>query len=226
MDESPSAAASGGPDRSKIMRSLAGSLVLNALIPYLVYRFAEPHYPKGSIVPLLYSTVFPAFGLAYSLARKGAADAIAIIALIELTVTIAVTLVAKDVGWALIARSMQAALTGLVFMGTVLVGRPLIYYIARQFAVAGGPAGAARFEMAHKLDKGRTFAFATTIWACALFAVSGISLSIAITQPPATYILLAPIVSTVIEIPLIWWSIRFSVGRLMRYRAAVVQNSP
>ncbi|HXC54495.1 MAG TPA: VC0807 family protein [Rhizomicrobium sp.] len=220
MTDLPPPAAPQGPDRGQMFRNIGGSLAINALAPYLVYRFSAPHYPHDSIVPLLYSTVLPALWLAYGTLKKRSVDAIAIIAICELVVTITVTLLAANVGWALIARALQGALVGLVFAGSVAIGRPVIYYIARQFAVGADPARAAGFDMAHTLDKGRTFSIATLVWAAALIVVSGVSATLAATLDHATYLLVAPILSIGVNVVLIWWSIRFAMARLLRFRPA------
>jgi len=207
-----------GPDRAQMFRNIGLSLVINAAVPYLIYRLAAPHYPHDSVTPLLFSTVVPAVWLAYGLIRKRTVDAIAIIAICEVTVTIAVTLLASSVGWALIARASQGALVGLVFAGSVLIGRPIIYYIARQFAVGMDPARAEGFDRAHTLDKGRTFSIATLVWSAGLIVLSAIQVVLAIRLAPANYLLVAPILSVTGNIVLMVWTIRFSVRRLMRYR--------
>ena len=69
--------------RAQAFRSIGFSVVVNAVLPYLAYRLLEPRFPHASITPLLISTAFPLFGLVFAAARKSAADAIAIISLIE-----------------------------------------------------------------------------------------------------------------------------------------------
>ena len=206
-----------GPDRGAMMRNIGGSLLLNALLPFLIYHYSAPYYPHDSVIPLLYSTIVPALWLGFGIVRKRSVDAIAIIAVAEVTVTIAVTLLASNVGWALIARSAQGALVGLVFAGSVLIGKPIIYYIGRQFVVGTNPERAARFDAAHTADKGRTFAIATLIWAAGLIVISAIHVTLAALATPATYLLVAPIIGIGGNLALIWWTIRFSTTRLTAY---------
>ncbi len=216
----PPPPAQGALDRAAMFRNIGGSLVINAAVPFVIYRLAAPHYPKDSVTPLLFSTVAPALWLAYGLIRKRTVDAIAIIAICEVTVTIAVTLLASSVSWALIARATQGALVGLVFAGSVLIGRPIIYYIARQFAVGMNPQRAEGFDRAHTLDKGRTFSIATLVWSAGLIVLSAIQVVLAIRLAPANYLLAAPVVGVSGNIAMMVWTIRFSVRRLMRYRPA------
>src|SRR5581483_4438805 len=92
-----------GFNRAQAFRSIGFSIVVNAVLPYIIYRVLEPHYPKDSVMPLLISTVFPLFGLAFGMARRRTLDIVAVISLVEITISILVTLVARDVRLALIA---------------------------------------------------------------------------------------------------------------------------
>ncbi len=203
-----------------MFRNVGLSLVINAAVPFVVFRLAEPHYPHDSVIPLLYSTILPALWLAYGTVKKRSIDAIAIIAICELVVTIAVTLLASNVGWALIARALQGALVGLVFAGSAAIGKPIIYYIARQFAVGADEARAAGFDAAHAADRGRTFTIATLVWAAGLIVLSAIQVVLVLTLERATYVGVGPIIGIAGNIALLMWSIRFSTNRLMRYRTA------
>lgn len=208
----------GGPDRAEMFRNIGLSLVINAAIPFGVYRLTAPLYPAESVIPLLYATVVPALWLTVNTIRNRSVDAIAIIAICETVATIAVTLLAKNVGWALIARALQGSIVGLVFAFTALIGKPVMYYIARQFAVGMNPERAEGFDHAYRLDKGRTFKTATYVWAVGLVLVSVVNVTLAATAEHATYLLVAPIIGIGANIALVWWTIRFSMRRMMRYR--------
>ena len=208
----------GGPDRGQMFRSIGLSLVINAAVPYAVYRLTAPYYRAESVIPLLYATVVPALWLAFNTIRSRAVDAIAIIAIAETVATIAVTLLAKNVGWALVARALQGSIVGLVFAFTAVIDKPVMYYIARQFSVGTNPERAAGFELAYKLDKGRTFKISTYVWAIGLVIVSLINATLALTVEHATYLLVAPIIGISANVALVWWTIRFSMRRMMRYR--------
>src|SRR5471032_398500 len=99
----------GGPDRGQMFRNIGVSLVVNAAIPFAIYRLTAPYYPAESVTPLLYATIVPVLWLAWNTIRNRSVDAIAIIAICETIATISVTLLAKNVGWALIARALQGS---------------------------------------------------------------------------------------------------------------------
>lgn len=208
----------GGPNLGQMFRNIGGSLIVSALLPYIAYRLSAPYYPHDSVIPLLISTIFPALGLAWAVIKNRSVDAIAVISIAELVATIVVTLWSSNVEWALIARASQAAITGLVFGFTALIGRPIVYYIARQFVIGEDASRVAGFDRAHVLDKGRAFTIATYVWTIGLVLMSALSITLAASLDHATYLLVAPILSVTINVALVAWSIRYTSRRLMRYR--------
>src|ERR1051326_4735262 len=137
--ELPSLAqAQNGFSRAQTLRSFAQSFFLNGLCPYLLYRYLEPKFPDGSLLPLLYASVFPVIGLVYGIVRKRTVDFIALIALFEISINVTATLLASNIRWALVARSTTGLLTATAFLTSALIGKPIIYYIARQFVAGAG----------------------------------------------------------------------------------------
>jgi hypothetical protein len=202
--------------RGQAFRSFAFSFFVNGLCPYLLYRYLEPKFPHDSLLPLLYASVFPVLGLLFGIARKRMVDFIALLALFEISVNITATLLASSIKWALVARSLTGVLTGTVFIVSVLIGRPIIHYIARQFVAAGDPARVAGFEMATKADGGRTFNIATLVWAAGIFGLSLMNVTLALTLQPASYLLVSQVTSMTVNVVLIVWSINFSRTRLLK----------
>ena len=210
------AAAQDSFSRAQAFRSFAQSFLINGLCPYLLYRYLEPRFAEGSLLPLLYASVFPVLGLAYGIVRKRMVDFIALIALFEISVNVTATLLASNIRWALVARSLTGFLTGTAFLASVLIGRPVIYFIARQFVAGSDPARLQGFEAVTKAEGGKTFRVATLVWAIGIFSLSIINVSLALTLAPANYLLVSQITSMTINIALIIWTINFSRSRLTR----------
>ena len=188
--------------------SIAFSVVINAVCPYLIYRALAPHYPANSVTPLLVSTVFPLFGLAIGISRQRMVDVISIISLVEIAISVAVTLVAADVRLALIARALQGTLTGVFFLLTVPVNRPLLYYFARQFMRASPPVVFAGFEERVRRDGLKTFRQLTVLWGLAVMLASVGNLALALTVSPADYLLYSPILGIGTNVVMIGWTVR------------------
>lgn len=213
----------GGYSAARTFRSIAISIVINAVFPYLIYRGLAPRFPEGSLTPLLASTIFPFLALLVGFLRRRA-DAVAIISLVEITISIIVTLVASNVEYALIARALQGTLTGVFFLMTIAVGRPLLYYIARQFIAAGSPAILAGFTVANERDGKRTFKRLTGLWGIGTILVSGANLWLATHVAPANYLLIAPILGVGSNVLMIVITIRYASSRLTRVMMATASS--
>jgi len=207
----------GGFNRGPAIRSIGLSLFINGICPYLLYRYLAPHYPQGSLTPLVYASAFPVFGLILGYVRTRAIDFIALIALFEISFNVSAALVASTVRWALIARAMQGLLTASVFLISVAIGRPIIYFIARQFVTGGDPARMKIFASVNELDSGRTFRIATLAWGCGLVALSLINTGLALTLSPANYLLVSQFTSLTMNISLAIWTFRFTQARLQHF---------
>ena len=160
--------------------------------------------------------MFPLFGLVFNLIRTRTVDYIALIALFEISYNSAAALLASTVRWGLIFRSSEGFIVAAVFLTSALIGRPIIFYIARQFAAGADPARRQGFAAAHAADKGRTFFIATLVWSISITLLTLLNLSLALTVAPANYLLFAQIASTTINVILVIWTIRFSSTRLRR----------
>jgi hypothetical protein len=207
----------GGFNLAQTVRSVGLSLFINGICPYILYRALVPHYPPGSLTPLLYASIFPLLGLVFNFIRTRTVDFIALIALFEISFNIISASLAPTIRLALEARSLQGLITATVFIGSALIGRPFFFYVARQFFAAGDPVRAAGFEAANKADGGRTFFLITITWGIGIIVMTAINFTLAMTLAPADYLLVSQILSLAFNISLIAWTIRFSRIRLSRF---------
>ncbi len=202
------------------VRSIGFSLFVNGVCPYLLYRVLQPHYPAGSVIPLVFASIFPLLGLVIGHIRTRTIDFIALIALFEISYNIVTALVAANVHWAIVLRSTEGFCVATVFLTATLLGYPPIFYIARQFVGAGNPAMRRDFEMANFLDKRRTVVIASFAWVVSITLQTSLNIALAVTVTPANYLLIAQFLNTGINVAMVAWTIRFTTVRLERYRPA------
>jgi hypothetical protein len=203
------------------LRSIGLSIFINGVCPYLLYRVLAPHYPPGSVTPLVYASIFPILGLVLGHVRTRMIDYIAVIALFEISYNIVTALAAPNVHWAIILRSSEGFVVATVFLALALAGLPPIFYIARQFVGAGNPALREGFEAANALDRKRTFTIASLAWVVAILVQTSLNLTMALTVTPANYLLFAQLLNTTVNVAMVAWTLRFTTRRLERYRPEV-----
>ena len=202
-----------GFDRRGALESLGLSLMINALCPFLLYRVLQSHFPANSVMPLLYATIFPVIGLILGLLRKRTVDAIAIITMVGLTLHIVVTVLARDVGLALVIRSLDGALIGFAFVISALIGHPIILFVAKQIVAGGSSEQAASLARMIENDGARTFFTITMVWGICLTAMSGLHIVLALKLPPAEFLLVSPVVGVVTIVALLAWTGRYLARR-------------
>ena len=208
-----------GFDRREAVKSLALRLTINALCPFLIYRVLQPYFPADSVTPLLYATVFPVQGLILGLVRKRAVDATAIIAAAGLAIHITVTLLARNVGVALVIRSLDGALIGLALVISALIRRPIILFVAKQVvAGSGSERAAASLNRVIENDGARRFFTITLVWGICLMANSGLHVVLALKMPPAEFLLVSPVVGIVTIVALLAWTGRYFAMKSSRDR--------
>jgi hypothetical protein len=201
-------------------RSVGQSLLVNGVCPYFLYRMLQPHYPDGSVMPLVYASIFPLVGLVFGLLRTRIVDFIAVLALFEISYNVVTGLLSSNVHWAVILRSSEGFIVSATFLVFTLIGHPPIRYIARQFAAGTDPMRLKEFAYADAADKGRTFLLASMVWVVAILFQTSLNLTLALTVTPANYLLSAQFVNIAINVTMVVWTIRFTSRRLERYRAA------
>lgn len=211
---SPASAPAGGFNRGGALKSIGQSLAINALCPFLLYRILESHFPANSLTPLLYATIFPVIGLILSLVRKRTVDAIAILVMLGLALHIVVTLLAPTVVVALVIRSLDGALIGLVFVISALIGRPIILFIAKQAVAGGNSEQAASLKRLSDKSAARTFTTITLVWGICLMAMSGLHIVLALKLAPAEFLLVSQVVGVVTIVALLAWTGRYLAALL------------
>jgi hypothetical protein len=204
------------------LRSIVYSLLVNGLCPYLLYRVLQPHYPVGSVVPLIYASIFPLAGLLLGLIRTRTVDFIALIALFEISYNVTTALLASSLSWAVILRSSEGFIVSGLFLIFTLIGHPPIFYISRQFAAGPDPERRRIFAAISAADKGRTFLLASLVWVVGILLQTLLNLTLALNLTPANYLLAAQVANITINVLLVAWTIRFTRTRLERVQMPAV----
>jgi hypothetical protein len=200
------------------MRSVGQSLLVNGVCPYILYRVLQPHYPDGSVMPLVYASIFPLLGLALGLIRTRMVDFIAVLALFEISYNVVTALLAANVHWAVVLRSSEGFFVSAAFLFFTVIGHPPIRYISRQFAAGNDPVKLKEFAFADAADKGRTFFIASMAWVFAILIQTTINLTLAMTLSRANYLLFSQFVNIAVNVTMVVWTIRFTSRRLEAYR--------
>ncbi len=123
---------------ARVLRSLIPNLIINGGFPVLLYLVLKGR-GVADVPALVAGSVFPLGYTAWDLARARRIDVIAAISLFFIVVGAAASLISGGPRFALVKESFFTGLSGLVFFGSLLAPRPLMFYIIQEFATGGDP---------------------------------------------------------------------------------------
>ena len=145
----------GSKDLPVTRKALILDLFCNMLLPWLGYELLQKYWGFSDFRALLWVTVVPViYGLAV-LVKERRFSLVAGLSLFSLLLSLLSATLSKDIRMLQIRESFCTALFGSLFLGSVLLGRPLIFLMMREQA----PAGEARDRVEALMSNphGRTF---------------------------------------------------------------------
>lgn len=111
-------------------RQLLFELVVNGVLPYLVYAQAKSRFGASETEGLMWATVIPALMVMVGLVRQRKVDTVAIITLFTLGISVALAALTHDARLLQLRESyLSAALGGMMLLSAVL-GRPFMLWLA------------------------------------------------------------------------------------------------
>lgn len=128
-----------------LLRRLLPSAVANALLPFLLYRTLIAHH-FSAFTALSLTAIFPLAWLLVTAIRVRHVDVISAFSLAFILLGVATSLITRSTRVYLAKESFQTGLFGLACLVSLRRSRPLLFYVGRQFARAGYPAGAIHSE--------------------------------------------------------------------------------
>ena len=195
------------------LRNLTPSLLFSAILPFLLYQYLTAHQ-VSTVNALSATAVFPVLGIVLGWLRTRQLDIIGVIVLIFLVLGLLTSLISGSPLFFLIKESVLTALFGSVFLGSLLLPRPLMFYLGRQFYSSGDPNRAARFEERWQYPSFRfTQQLMTVVWGCALIAEALLRVGLVFVLPIPIFLLVSPVMGMAIIVGLIIWTMSYARRR-------------
>ena len=201
---------------------LAPELIANFLAPYLVYQALAARY--GDVVALIASALPPLLWSGYELIKTRRLDAISILVVAGILFTVAATALGGSARLIQIRDALVTGVIGLMFLGSLALQKPMIFYLARATQARNTVEGANEFEtMWLRPGVPRVFRLMTGVWGIGLVLQTALMCYLAWIWPIGRYLLLSPFISYAIFGGLMVWSLwygarRKALGDLIRRR--------
>ncbi len=201
------------PSTRSLLRSLAPSLLINAVFPYLLYQYLTDQQVT-TVNALNATAVFPLAGIALGWLRTRRLDFIGVIVLIFIVLGLLTSLISGSPRLFLIKESFLTGLFGLVFLGSLLLARPLSFYLGRQFVSGGDPSRAAWFEGLWQYSSFRsTQRLIALVWGVGLLSEALIRVGLVFVLPIPAFLAISPLMSMVVTVGLIIWTMSYGRRR-------------
>lgn len=202
------------PDRRRQARlSVARTLLINGLAPYLIY--VAVHAYASSFTALLCSAVPPMLESIWSVFRRGRLDVMAILVLGGIALGLGLMTLGGDARLLLVRESLVTGIIGLVFLGSLVLRRPLIYYLARESTAGDDPERLARWDHFSALPPARRgIRWLTLVWGTGLLVEAAVRVDMAESMAIDHFLAISPFVQYGLTGLLIAWTVWYS--RLLR----------
>src|SRR5689334_18350473 len=204
-------------------------VLVNVVLPFIIYSYAEA--PLGAVRALLASSVPPILWSLAEFARHRRLDALSLLVLSGIALSLLAMLGGGGVRFLQLREKMVTAAIGLAFLGSALIGKPLVYELARATMRRKSEEEAQKFE-ALQIHAGfrRTMMVMTLVWGFGLLAEFALSVALMFALSIREYLLVHHIVGYGAMGALSLWSFLYGRraqrrGEARRAEAAALESS-
>ncbi|MFT4432387.1 VC0807 family protein [Caballeronia sp. 15715] len=191
----------------KIRAGAVVELVVNLLLPWLAYRLALPHW--GELGALYASAVPPVVWSLVEFARTRRVDALSILVLLGIVLSIVLMALGGSPRLLLMRESMASGAIGVVFLVSLVLRRPLTFYLARATVARKEEGGAERFEALWKERPAlrRSVRLMTAVWGLGLAGENALRAWLAWHWPVERFLVVSPFIGYAIYGALTAWTL-------------------
>lgn len=194
---------------------IAVEALVNFILPFVIYTYAEGRL--GDVRALLASSIPPILWSMVEFGWHRRLDAISLLVLSGIALSLLAMLGGGGPKFLQLREKLVTGVIGLVFLGSALIGKPLIYQLARGSMRRKSESEAREFE-ALQVHAGfrRTMTIMTLVWGLGLLADVAVGVVLVFALSIREYLLVNPILSYGTMGALSLWT--FVYGRRARRR--------
>jgi hypothetical protein len=166
--------------------------LVNFILPFAIYNYAEG--PLGEVRALIASSAPPILWSLIEFSRHRRLDALSVLVVSGIALSLLAMLGGGGARFLLLREKLVTGVIGLVFLGSALIGKPLIYELARATMRRKSAVEAREFE-ALQMYAGfrRTMMVMTWVWGLGLLADVAVAVVLVFVLSIRQYLLVNPI---------------------------------
>lgn len=207
-----------------LIKGMLPSLLLNIVVPVVFYSLIKRYLTSSEVVALSVASLIPVVDIIISLARRRSLDILAVVTLLSTGTGLLAACLGGNKELVLISNGFFTGVLGLVcLVSLLLLPRPLMFYIGRQFTAGRDPEAIANFNAEWQYARARSVhRLITTVWGCTLVGQFLLRVLITLALP---YSLAVPLTQTLlfgtIILTFLW---AFAYGRRARQRGQEIRE--
>ena len=203
----------------RMARNMLPSMVVNAVLPALLYLVLRSHFSDPSVVPIAAAAMFPLLGNLFGIARNRSLDTLGALMLLSFVLTALTALIGGDQRLILVSRSLLTLGWGLACLASLLFPKPISFYFARQFAAGNDRVMAAQFDEHWRTPYVRHVSRLTSmVWGLALVGEFGLRVAMVYSLPAAVVLAVGPVANNVVSWGVMLWTVWYGARALRRLR--------
>ena len=191
----------------KLRPAFVLELAVNLLLPWLAYKLAAPHW--GETGGLIASAVPPVLWSIVELARFRRVDALSLIVLIGIALSIGAMALGGSPRMLLLRESLVSGAVGVAFLLSLPMRRPLIFYLARATVAREVAGGAERMDALWQESPFLAVSMRTmtAVWGVGLTCETALRSWMAWTWPVERFLVVSPFTGYGIYGALLLWTL-------------------
>lgn len=202
-----------------VMLHMIPNIIVSGVLPFVLYQALKGH-GVATVPALCAGAIFPGGSTLLHWLRTRQADVIGIMTLVFLIVPVTMSLISDNARFVLSKDSFVTGLSGLLFLGSLLTARPMVFYLYRQFTTGGDPERIAGYNAQWQNARFRHgIATMTATWGVVLLVEAMVRIALVFVPPVPVFLVASQVLVYAVLSVMIPWSMRYS--RRLPQRGAV-----
>ena len=194
----------------RLVRGLVISVVLNAVIPLLLYRLAIRYLEASEFVALSLAALFPLGLSIVDVSRSRTLDPVALISLVSILFSMIAAALGGSTKLLLIRESFFTGAFGIACLVSLALPRPLMFYFGRHFTAGRDPARIAEFNAGWQRERfRRVVRLITMVWGTTSLGEFAIRVALVYTMPVTVVLVISPIILGGLLIATLVWTFAY-----------------
>src|SRR5258708_14786577 len=200
-----------------MFRRMLPMLVLDGVLPLLLYLVLRPRFASTSVVPLAVAVLFPLLGNVLTLVRHRRLDTAGLVVLLSLGASLGVLLLGGDQRLLLLTRQLVMPIMGLACLVSLLLPKPLAFYMVRQVLTGDEPHPGALFDTLWQYTYVRSASRRMTlVWGLAMVSEFVLRVVLVFTLPVVQVLALSSVLMMAVGLGVGAWNLAYGVRVLRR----------